>query len=152
MLSSFTKQPNPLLDPAGFPKKPQPAAETAYASQIITSLLNGEVGIGDVLARNKVNPYDVISHEPDYDFSRYYQDNRSNDPSSRGEGEGGTHFTDHYKLPNHPTYSSESSADLTMAAIYKNVQGRWWQGVMERSAYYTPAGLMTGKEPKYEQW
>lgn len=50
---------------------------------------------------------ELDSQKAGYDYNRYYDENYD-DAWSRLEEKEARHFTDRYKLPNHPTFSNES--------------------------------------------
>ena len=60
-----------------------------------------------------------VPQSNDYDMRGFYFGNVTGDPQAQSEmnpSDMSLHFTDKYKLPNHPSFSNESMFDLTSQA------------------------------------
>jgi hypothetical protein len=108
-----------------------------------------------------LSPYSTFGNYPvlnnyglplDYNYTAYTQNipTTSISPSQMGPGQGGMHWPDTYKLPEHQTFSDQS--------VYANsLAGTWYQPQpigKNNIAMYQPSmqGVLQGIQPRVEEW
>lgn len=82
---------------------------------------------------------DVMSENPSYDYRGFYYDNPDAAWDMLRE-DSGTHFTDKFKYPSHPTFSNES-----IYSFGDHVGGRW-EELDDGRAFYIPSEYTNNPE------